>query len=695
MQGINNTTPLSSLLPSNTSNVEHSDLKNKISDVTCSTSSPKESISASFNESFSTSFNKKSLDFLFSSSGKEAALRDIFLNSNNTYAKSEIIEFSNVLYSLVHQNDLQFDNEPGLQKIVNQYSDLILKDKLSKDSVFGPWSAKNKKAHALRQNIEHRLAQLAQKHTSGEALSLGQKLLNTEVSSFIKNDILGELKLNNDVLSSLNLDDLIDSQAKLAFDSLREHRRSIIENSGFGIGKLSRDLNTVAILPELLKKVFTDITNDLKEQHPTPSSQGPSAPAPDEPDSGLKHDTNTPSQPVIHYHINNDNRTYDNRVFDNRVFDNSFHEFPTNETPSKPSQVNDPLYTGSHSNGPSTLADKVISVHPRSVSDATQTFSDNPELERSPRSGKATSDAQQKQTGGNTPSANSASNAAPGGNPAAAPDNNSVNPGNSFFRGHWTLNVQDSANSAPRTSGPASGKENSSATASLSGSPDGSTNAASTAKMSANSPAGNSTTTSDAQQKQTGGNTPSANSASNAAPGGNPAAAPDNNSVNPGNSFFRGHWTLNVQDSANSAPRTSGSATKIQSQKLTDSTNSTTSKNESSRSSVSHEVSSTLNKSISGTKIPQLDSSLINDEQSVKKETIYEASKKVSDSLSSLLSSVEINTTNKNTNTQTANKNTHSPSIGNAENKSTNNIYEAAKNVTSALSQVLNKINKE
>ncbi|EHJ4135578.1 invasin, partial [Escherichia fergusonii] len=376
MQSINNTTPLSSLLPSNTSNVEHSDLKNKISDVTCSTSSPKETISASFKENFSTSFNKKSLDFLFSSSGKEAALRDIFLNSNNTYAKSEIIEFSNVLYSLVHQNGLQFDNEPGLQKIVNQYSDLILKDKLSKDSVFGPWSAKNKKAHALRQNIEHRLAQLAQKHTSGEALSLGQKLLNTEVSSFIKNDILGELKLNNDVLSSLNLDDLIDSQAKLAFDSIREHRRSTIENSGFGIGKLSRDLNTVAILPELLKKVFTDIANDIKEKHPTPPSQEPSA-----------------SQPVIHYHINNDNRTYDNRVFDNRVFDNSFHEVPTSETSSKPSQVNEPLYTGAHSNVPSTLADKVISVHPHSVSDATQTFSDNPELERSSRSGKDTSDA--------------------------------------------------------------------------------------------------------------------------------------------------------------------------------------------------------------------------------------------------------------------------------------------------------------
>ncbi|EPW1928758.1 hypothetical protein ACWE6V_004713, partial [Escherichia coli] len=138
----------------------------------------------------------------------------------------------------------------------------------------------------------------------------------------------------------------------------------------------------------------------------------------------------------------------------------------------------------------------------------------------------------------------------------------------------------------------------------------------------------------------------------------------------------------------------SGGAKNIQSQNLTDSTNSTTSRSESSGSSVSNEASSTINKSISGSKIPQLDSTLINDEQSVKKETIYEASKKVSDSLSSLLSSVEINTINQNTNTQTANKNPP-PSISNAENKLTNNIYEAAKNVTSALSQVLNKINKE
>ncbi|HBA9710309.1 TPA: invasin, partial [Escherichia coli] len=388
MESINNTTPLSSLLPSNNSNVEHSDFKNKISDVSSSSSSPKDAVTSSFKDNFSTSFNKKSIDFLFSSSGKEEALRNIFLNSNNSYAKTEIIEFSNVLYSLVHQNGLQIENESGLQKIVNQYTDLIIKDKLSKDSSFGPWSAKNKKTHALRQNIEHRLAQLAQQYTSGEALSLGQKLLNTEVSSFIKNDILGDLKLSNDVLSSLNLDDLIDSQAKLAFDSLRDHRRSTIENSGFGIGKLSRDLNTVAILPELLKKIFNDISNDIKEQYPTTTPEKPSAPAPDEPDRGPGHNTNTPSQPVIHYHINNDNRTYDNRVFDNRVFDNSFHEVPTRETSSNPSQVNDLLSTGANSQVPSRLANKVISAHPLSVSDAAQTFSDNSELDRSSRSGK-------------------------------------------------------------------------------------------------------------------------------------------------------------------------------------------------------------------------------------------------------------------------------------------------------------------
>ncbi|EJH1737660.1 invasin, partial [Escherichia coli] len=125
MESINNTTPLSSLLPSNNSNVEHSDFKNKISDVSSSSSSPKDAVTSSFKDNFSTSFNKKSIDFLFSSSGKEEALRNIFLNSNNSYAKTEIIEFSNVLYSLVHQNGLQIENESGLQKIVNQYTDLI------------------------------------------------------------------------------------------------------------------------------------------------------------------------------------------------------------------------------------------------------------------------------------------------------------------------------------------------------------------------------------------------------------------------------------------------------------------------------------------------------------------------------------------------------------------------------------------
>ncbi|HBA9710928.1 TPA: hypothetical protein J1460_005014, partial [Escherichia coli] len=144
-----------------------------------------------------------------------------------------------------------------------------------------------------------------------------------------------------------------------------------------------------------------------------------------------------------------------------------------------------------------------------------------------------------------------------------------------------------------------------------------------------------------------------------------------------------------------SAPRTSREATNIQSQNLTGSTNSITSKNESSKSATPNEISSTFNKPISGSKIPQLDSTLINDEKSVKAETIYEASKKVSDSLSNLLSSIEVNTTNQSSNTQRIKQNNITHSMDKTENKTTSNIYEAAKNVTSALSQVLNKIDKD
>ncbi|EFX1072340.1 invasin, partial [Shigella sonnei] len=176
MHNVNNTqAPTFLYKATSPSSTEYSELKSKISDIHSSQTSLKTPASVSEKESFATSFNQKCLDFLFSSSGKEDVLRSIYSNSMNAYAKSEILEFSNVLYSLVHQNGLNFENEKGLQKIVAQYSELIIKDKLSQDSAFGPWSAKNKKLHQLRQNIEHRLALLAQQHTSGEALSLGQK----------------------------------------------------------------------------------------------------------------------------------------------------------------------------------------------------------------------------------------------------------------------------------------------------------------------------------------------------------------------------------------------------------------------------------------------------------------------------------------------------------------------------------------
>ncbi|EQA7609731.1 T3SS effector invasin IpaA, partial [Shigella sonnei] len=75
-----------------------------ISDIHSSQTSLKTPASVSEKENFATSFNQKCLDFLFSSSGKEDVLRSIYSNSMNAYAKSEILEFSNVLYSLVHQN---------------------------------------------------------------------------------------------------------------------------------------------------------------------------------------------------------------------------------------------------------------------------------------------------------------------------------------------------------------------------------------------------------------------------------------------------------------------------------------------------------------------------------------------------------------------------------------------------------------
>ncbi|EPT5762707.1 T3SS effector invasin IpaA, partial [Shigella sonnei] len=174
--------------------------------------------------------------------------------------------------------------------------------------------------------------------------------------------ILAELKLSNETVSSLKLDDLVDAQAKLAFDSLRNQRKNTIDSKGFGIGKLSRDLNTVAVFPELLRKVLNDILEDIKDSHPI--QDGLPTPPEDMPDGGPTPGANEKtSQPVIHYHINNDNRTYDNRVFDNRVYDNSYHENPENDAQSPTSQTNDLLSRNGNSllNPQRALVQKVTS----------------------------------------------------------------------------------------------------------------------------------------------------------------------------------------------------------------------------------------------------------------------------------------------------------------------------------------------
>ncbi|HCR8598604.1 TPA: invasin, partial [Shigella sonnei] len=105
----------------------------------------------------------------------------------------------------------------------------------------------------------------------------------------------------------------------------------------------------------------------------------------DMPDGGPTPGANEKtSQPVIHYHINNDNRTYDNRVFDNRVYDNSYHENPENDAQSPTSQTNDLLSRNGNSllNPQRALVQKVTSVLPHSISDTVQTFANNSALEK-------------------------------------------------------------------------------------------------------------------------------------------------------------------------------------------------------------------------------------------------------------------------------------------------------------------------
>ncbi|WP_434626750.1 hypothetical protein [Chromobacterium sp. CV08] len=222
-------------------------------------------------------FVNRSLEALFASAGSADALRDVYHGSNNVYAKLEVAEFAKVYHQLSRQPGLSAEARGVLDGQARRYAEQILKDGLGERSAFGPWTPKTAKGYQLRSALERQLGQFAGKHLAGDAAKLGDAMMRDEVMPFVRQYLEHQLggRLSEDALRQLC--GVFDRAAFQAFEALREARGHLQELHGLGVGKLARDLDTVAVLPLLLRNVLAQLAP------PPPNGARPEPPAAAEP----------------------------------------------------------------------------------------------------------------------------------------------------------------------------------------------------------------------------------------------------------------------------------------------------------------------------------------------------------------------------------------------------------------------------
>ncbi|PJG60478.1 hypothetical protein [Aeromonas cavernicola] len=236
---------------------------------------------------FESVFEQKALQDLFDAGpdGNKKNLERLFFNSSNTYAKLEIMAFAKVFSQLLSQLGVTAENRTALNQLAQNYNRQILRDGLGEKSGFAAWTASTRLRYAQRSKLEHQLAALAEQYSAGDVLKLGAGFMVADVMPYIQQCLEQQLGAKLNSITRQRLPELVDKAAMRAFDALRTERVKLINQRGMGLGKLARDLDTVAALPRLLRDLLSALAEAPQNAKPKPSLQ-PEAAVPPENKAG-------------------------------------------------------------------------------------------------------------------------------------------------------------------------------------------------------------------------------------------------------------------------------------------------------------------------------------------------------------------------------------------------------------------------
>lgn len=271
-------------------------------------------------EDFPGLLRQSSMEKLFNCNKNSQALKEIFSNSENDGAKRAIIRFAE-LYNTAAE---AFNGSPVatemLNKLGEEYTDKILKDKLQAKSTFGPWTPDTGKGKETLKAMEQKLLSIVNDNSGNDSGFLISTFINQQVMPYISNCIESYFNCELDPSTRNDLTHLVDKAAMKAVEALKECHIKLTEEQGACIGKESRLIETAAMLPLLLRNIFTQIPKDK-----LPDAKIPEPAAGPVPDGGKKPE---PAGINININIDSSNRSVDNSQHINNSrshVDNSQH----------------------------------------------------------------------------------------------------------------------------------------------------------------------------------------------------------------------------------------------------------------------------------------------------------------------------------------------------------------------------------
>ncbi|WP_162364182.1 hypothetical protein, partial [Acerihabitans arboris] len=198
---------------------------------------------------FKRQYRQDSMNALFACAGnRRETLAQMLQNTPNRLAQRHLEHIANAHF-LAGQLEPSAEQRASLDKVMHDLTDMMLKDKLGENSVFGGYRPEQKEVCVRRRGLEQKLALLLNTIQGEGGAKAGERFINEKIKPFVVDYIVQETGRGHDAVNRNHIEQLVEKNAYQCFQNIRSGIQTYQASS---LEKTFRDMDMVLILPNLL-----------------------------------------------------------------------------------------------------------------------------------------------------------------------------------------------------------------------------------------------------------------------------------------------------------------------------------------------------------------------------------------------------------------------------------------------------------